>query len=339
LADLGNVSAIKSRKQDQLLEVLLESERSLLLSPNEPQAWQARAEFWQELRNLPEAMDAANKAHHLDPNNPELWCLRASLFELMGRLEDALDYYQRAIALAETAETSGAAALIEALRRRSRLLRHLERTEESQVDFLRAMKIPPRDPATRSNLIDLTSYYNASLTETWFAPRFDVASGYRTDLSRLSRGIVTLAGVPFDVRGLIQLGGVSRSGENYPAAVTDIPVRCSCQRLHFLHAAVFAAKTLDGTRIGNYMIHYETDRRAELPIIIGQSLVDCLNQPDENKPLVVAWEGWDKWQETKIRLFKMTWQNPQPTEAIHSLDFILNPPGPAAPFLVAVTAE
>jgi tetratricopeptide (TPR) repeat protein len=327
----------------------LDSERSLRISLHESEAWQARAEFWREVGNVAEALAAVNKADQLKPNNPELWSLRASLLELTNRFDDALQYYSRAVALAETAGTTAKVALNEALLRRSRLLRRLDRLGESQADLLRAKNIPARDPQAHPNLIDLTSRYNAALTENWLAPCYDVLKGgirfprASSDLSELPQGIMTLADVPFDVRGLIQVGAVASTGENYPTEVTDIPVGRACARLHFLHAAIFAADRPDGTRIGTYLIHYASGRKEEIPIFIGQSLADCFVQlNDDNKTFTIAWRGRSaesRRQGTTVRLFKSTWKNPAPTEAIHCIDFVFHPPGPAAPFLVAITAE
>lgn len=103
-----------------------------------------------------------------------------------------------------------------------------------------------------------------------------------------------------------------------------------------------AADAPDGTRIGSYIIHDETGRHVEIPILIGESLADCFTQPnEENKPFTIAWTGRNaesRWRKTTVRLFKSTWQNPAPTEAIRSVDFVFGPPGSAAPFLVAITA-
>ena len=182
----------------------------------------------------------------------------------------------------------------------------------------------------------MSPYYNVPLTESWhdgFGP---------SDLSELPRGIQTFAGVEFDVRGLIQVGGVSRTGENYPAEVRNIALGRACQRLHFLHAAIVADGTPDGMRIGGYVLHYVNGRQAEIPIVVGQSLADWFTQPNEgNKPFTIAWTRYNaesRRQGRTIRLFKTTWENPAPAEAIRSFDLVWAQAGPA-PFLVAITAE
>src|SRR5581483_6806872 len=99
-----------------------------------------------------------------------------------------------------------------------------------------AKTIPARDTNVAAKLIDLTQYYNAPLTESWHSPK-----EARNDLSELGRGVQKLAGVEFDVRGLIQIGATAANGLAYPNHVRDIPIRQRCRRLHFLHAAIFAA--------------------------------------------------------------------------------------------------
>jgi len=151
-----------------------------------------------------------------------------------------------------------------------------------------------------------------------------------------------LAGVEFDLRGLIQVGAESKSGGKYPTQVADIVVQRACQRLHFLHAAIDAGGIPDNTQIGSYVIHYSNGEHAQFPIVIGQSLADWFTQPDEEtKRFKIAWSGYNaesRRQGRTIRLFKSTWQNPAPAETIRSIDFVSTASGPA-PFLVAVTAE
>src|SRR5260370_20855299 len=113
-----------------------------------------------------------------------------------------------------------------------------------------ARSILPRDASAKATLIDLSHYYNVPLTESWHWGRGS------SDLSELPQGIQTFAGVQFDVRGLIQVGARSLTGESYPAQVGGIPVECLCKRLHFLHAAIFAGGLPDGTQNGRYVLHY-----------------------------------------------------------------------------------
>jgi hypothetical protein len=198
--------------------------------------------------------------------------------------------------------------------------------------------ITPRDPGIRvnPNLIDLSSFYNATLTAPWHEPR-----SVMNDLSELPHGIRTFAGVQFDVRGLIQLDPFPER-ERYPDEVRNIPVHRICRRLHFLHAAINGGYAPDGAKIGSYIIHYASGPQSELPIIMGQSLADWWTQPNEQgKTFTIAWEGQNaesRRQGKTIRLFKSTWENLAPSDTVSTIDFIGYQKGPA-PFLVAVTAE
>jgi len=194
---------------------------------------------------------------------------------------------------------------------------------------------PPSIPARAGGSpINLTTYYNARLNQDWHD-----LSGPRNDLGELPTGVQTFAGTAFDVRGIVQ---VRRQTKDYPAAVNGIQIGQTCRRLHFLHSAINAASAANGTAIGRYVVHYANGERRDIPIVIGQDLVDWFEQPREvGKPLVIAWIGenpksrrWGK----KIRLFKSTWENPLPPVAVEAVDFLALKPGPS-PFLVALTAE
>ncbi|HMO63971.1 MAG TPA: hypothetical protein PKE47_01875, partial [Verrucomicrobiota bacterium] len=195
---------------------------------------------------------------------------------------------------------------------------------------------PPRDPAAPPQLIDLTRHYNATLTGHWHPGQG------ASDLSELPRGVQTLAGTPFDLRGLIQVGERPRTGEPYPRQVTGIGVGLPCRRLHFLHAAIMAYDVSPGTRIGTYRLRYADGLTREIAIVIGRDVADWFSQAQEDlDPMVVAWTGENESSRQggrHIRLFKTTWENPRPDSVIESLDFIATHPR-ACPFLVAVTAE
>lgn len=195
--------------------------------------------------------------------------------------------------------------------------------------------IAPRDTQASTSLIDLSSFYNVPLTESWH-------EWGSSDLSELPQGIQTFANAQFDVRGLIQVGARYQEGEVYPDRVRAIPVSRPCRRLHFLHAAIYADGTPYGIRIGAYVIHYASGRQTEIPIVVGQSLADWFTQPNEkNQTFTIAWTGLNsesRRQGRTIRLFKSTWDNPLPTETVKTIDFVSFRAGPA-PFLVAITAE
>ncbi|HWX20208.1 MAG TPA: serine/threonine-protein kinase [Candidatus Binatia bacterium] len=201
-----------------------------------------------------------------------------------------------------------------------------------------AQTIPPRDPDTAANLIDLTDYYNAPLTESWHS-----AKAAENNLSELRRGVQKFGGVEFDVRGLIQIGVSAPNGLAYPSHVLDIPIRRQCRHLHFLHAAILAAGARPGDELGSYIFHYADGRQVELPIVTGKDMADWWTQPNEQPmSFVLAWAGSNPAARRgghAIRLFKTIWENPFPNVPIRQFDFVSDKPTRGQPFLVAITAE
>ena len=196
--------------------------------------------------------------------------------------------------------------------------------------------IPPRDTNATPNLIDLSAYFNAGLTETWHSGHLN------NSLINLPRGVQTLAGIVFDIRGLIQLRGESPAETRFPELVAGIPVDRRCRELHFLHATQRSLS--EGIHIGHYVVHYANGSEISLPIIYGQNVRDWwakLNEPASPEALVPAWSGSNAQSQasgSSVRLFMWTWKNPSANLQVRSIDFV-SEKTPCAPFLVAITAE
>jgi len=219
---------------------------------------------------------------------------------------------------------------------RVKALQSLEQREQADREAFRPDVIPRREPRASPNLIDLTRFHNAGLGQSWLW-----GTG-KSDLAALPQGVQSLAGVEFDVRGVIQVGWRSRIAP-YTNLVAGITVEQSCHRLHFLHAAVNAFGETNGTPIGRYVIHHSNGQTNNIPIIIGQHLAHWQKQTNEiSTNLVPAWvqseESAAKEKQPPARLFKFTWENPLPDVPIKSLDLISTHTN-AAPFVVAITAE
>jgi hypothetical protein len=198
--------------------------------------------------------------------------------------------------------------------------------------------IPPREPETKTNLIDLTTNYNAMLTEAWLG-RPD------NDLATMPIGVHTFGGVEYDARGLIQLSGKGDTAKSFPASVKGIMVNQKCSRLHFLHATAFGTGVPEGTQIGTYVVHFASnDMSMEIPIVYGHDVRDwhtLSNEKPDPKELTVVWTGMNKASalaHRSLRLFSTTWDNPAPNVEIKSIDYV-SPQGPAAPFLIAITVD
>lgn len=199
------------------------------------------------------------------------------------------------------------------------------------------LNYPPRSPLAKPALINLSAYYNASLTESWH-------DSAKNDLASLPTGLQKFAGVDYDVRGIIQLGSKSPSVRRFPTRVNGIKIRQKCARLHFLHAAAFGLAANGGEQIGSYILHFGTNQmQLEIPIIYGRDVNNWHTFPGEKLGAapVVAWTGTNTVSAAahqSIRLFTTTWVNVAPGVEIESLDFVSGM-GTVAPFLIAITAD
>ena len=200
-------------------------------------------------------------------------------------------------------------------------------------------RIPPRDPATPPNLVDLSDHYTHS---------FGVLPWQ--NFAALPLGLQTLAGTRFDLRGLVRLEAadsedlVALGSFRLPEA-RDIRVDQRCRALHFLQA-VAGDRGKDGDEVARWVIHYADGSVREWPVIYGEQLRDSwwwsARSPKEADKAVIAWEGHPP-QVTKrgvesVRLFKATWTNPLPEVEVTRLDFVIGKVR-VRPFVVAITAE
>jgi eukaryotic-like serine/threonine-protein kinase len=207
---------------------------------------------------------------------------------------------------------------------------------------------PARASGTSSNLLNLDAYYTGPL-DSVFRPEGDGWEG-DDDLSRLPKGVVTLGGIPFDVRGVVLL---RRSKQmpyywwcwlDYPARVNGIPIGRSIRQLHVLHATV--GQVASSALIGSYILHYADGSQHELEIIYGRDLRDWwLGGRGDPETAVtharVAWTGSNPIAEefqAQVRLFLRTYENPRPEAEVVSVDFV-SKQTTSAPFLVAMTVE
>jgi hypothetical protein len=197
--------------------------------------------------------------------------------------------------------------------------------------------VVPRSPRATPDLVDLTSYYNYSLDDD-----FHNHAGH--DLQDVPKGVQTLGGVPFDVRGLIQLAStrsLGMTGVTYPEAVMGIRVNRSGRELHFLHACGWSAPA--GAKVGEYVVHYANGQTRSVPIVYQQNVLDWWFRPGDAPPrgAEVVWQGQNPStlrNGFKTRLLEYSWENPLPDVAISSIDFVSSMTE-AGPFLVAVTVR
>lgn len=201
---------------------------------------------------------------------------------------------------------------------------------------LRIITVPPRPIGATNLLLDLSAFYNASLSQcgSWEKPE-DFLTG-------LQPGLKTFNGVQFDVRGCVQLYGDVAWLDAYPAAVTNIPVGLRGQRLHFLHAALHSEKPR--TPIGSYRVLYEDGRASQIPISFGVQLAHWRANPKnaiQGGDSQIAWTGTNEIARARgkvMTLYQTQWNNPFPGVRMQTLD-LASAGTEASPFVVAVTVE
>ncbi len=200
-------------------------------------------------------------------------------------------------------------------------------------------EIPARATNASANLIDLSRYYNARLTEGWH--RQGNETWNVNDLAWLPRGVQRFANIDFDVRGLIQLSSKKMTNPRYPGSVQGIKIGRKTPRLHFLHGAGWTAP--EGTPVASFVVHFENGETNQINLLYGIHVIDWVvtdSEPKDKKTSVLAWTGSSPATEGQmaLRLYKTEWINPNPNQLVKSLDY-QSADGDPAPFLIAITAE
>ena len=174
-------------------------------------------------------------------------------------------------------------------------------------------------------MIDLTDYYTGPVME-----------GVRV-------GLQTLAGVQFDVRGVVTLFGwdAELHGIHGPEQVAGLKVQQRCERMHLLHTARWA-DAIEGQAMAAVLVKYANGQVEKITI---QDLVQIANDWSSNpfapKQAQVAWVGADPLANSFqycVRLFKYTWPNPHPDWEISQVDLV-STKSDASYVLVAMTLE
>ncbi len=164
------------------------------------------------------------------------------------------------------------------------------------------------------------------------------------DLAAVPHHVSSFAGVPFKVRGLIQLSSAiskEKTTIDYPSEVLGIPVRAAGAYVHFLQCSSWHAER--GTVVGEYRVHYADGQADTIPIVYGHSVIDWWFMDGDDLPTdaAVAWRGDNASTMGLghvVQLHRFTWANPRPTVVIDSIDFV-SLQQESAPFLMAVTGS
>jgi tetratricopeptide (TPR) repeat protein len=207
-------------------------------------------------------------------------------------------------------------------------------------DFFVTTQVVPRDPDLPSEVVDLTSYYNAALAESWYTPTEAVgpcASLFRT----LQPGPQVIQGIRFDMRGIIQLNDRKElvMKTNFPRQLTGIAVGVAGDQIHFLHAGF--DNDLPNTPGATYLIHMEDGTAHEFLARWERDIGLPYMSRNGSSRATVAWRSagvTSSSEESDAVLYVATWTNPTPNEKIRSVDFLVAG-GKTQPCLVAMTVE
>jgi hypothetical protein len=215
---------------------------------------------------------------------------------------------------------------------------------QEKESLIRNWIIPAREIETDNKLIDLTNYYTAALDDDWL-----VSAG--ANLKRLPKGVQKFGNVNFDIRGIIQLGGLNlyklsdyspeEQKNKYPEKVTGIIINQKAVKVNFLHASSWGEEK--NKEIGRYIINYEDGTSLVILLKYLDSLRDWWFIPGDEMPgnATIAWKGLNDLTEKKgfqIFLYNYIWENPFANKTIKSIDYVSTMTG-ASPFLVAITLE
>ena len=179
---------------------------------------------------------------------------------------------------------------------------------------------PARDPQTAPELLDLSSVYNAPLLENWIYDSPDPAS------LPWKAGVDQYGGIPFDVRGVLQLATHYdvRQSYSFPRTSPPIPLGQRVRTLHFLHGT---GSPTESTWTAIYTVHYSDGLTAEIPVRYGRdvtALFDSRPLPTRPAGPEPAWSGFMAGPDGRLRpanLYRLTWNNPRPEAAIEYIRF------------------
>lgn len=166
--------------------------------------------------------------------------------------------------------------------------------------------VSPRPSAAGPYQIDLSSYYNASLTKPW------IRGESEKSLATLPLGVQKFRGITFDVRGLIQLSSrtLQAAAPEFPVAVTNIIIGRPCRRVHLLVGCTQPAT--DGTEVANVTFHLADSKVRQKTIVVGQHLWPGWSSGNDT-PLPDGEAAWKNKGAAGGTLYLTTWENPPRT--------------------------
>ncbi|HAV61165.1 MAG TPA: hypothetical protein DCY13_02230, partial [Verrucomicrobiales bacterium] len=309
--------------------------KAAMLAPESLDEWLERLEWLQTSGDIDRLARNFSDALSLHPANIELRWRHAQWLEQSGRQLEALDGYHRVVAL-ETNRTT--IRFFRSAQRRKALRSQFGNAAAAQSEWQNTVNVASRSDDLPRSSVDLAAHYNAALHEPWHDRK---RAG--NDFSQLVPGRFEVGGTVFDIRGIIQLGGIYLDSvePGYPGAVRGIAIDRPCEALHFLHGAGWGSTEPEGTAVGRYVVHYADGIEETIPLHVGTDLLEWFQQGPQPLADLAGAKTIDMGRNgagIPVRLFLRSWRNPRPTVPIASVDFESAGTG-VAPFLVALTTE
>ncbi len=323
-------------------------------SPKEAMLWMERSRVSYERGDLAGAMEDSGRAIELEPDNALHWHQRARVRLANGDALSASHDLDRAVAL-----SPNNSALFEL---RAEAAVRQQNWSQASEDFTAARllrlprvvtignsprpSLPPRSPNAGPDLIDLGTCFTGPLTPGWlwqFRGDAAVVESVKPGLAALPTGVLQLEGIPFEIRGVVQLAGrtTSQFQMNFPRSLRGIGLSGNCRKIHLLHAADTIANM--GDPVARITFHYRDGSTDSLPVRFGVEL-GCLSSPTAMQPSAtnsaIAWTHVVTGRHPHQALYRITWTNPHPDRPVALLDYesAFDDSG-VGPMVFAVTLE
>ncbi len=276
-------------------EALQDLGQAIELAPADANLWAQRGLCWEGMHRMEDACKDLDHALQLSPSNSDFFELRGRADTALRRWETAVQDFSQARAL-RARLTSGATAA--------------------------GWKSFPTDPPRASAAcLDLGTFFNAPLTPNWMIPPDRrIAAG----LSTLPHGVVQMGGIPFEIRGVVQLAdSESRLRRaTFPTAARGLELPHLVGRIHFLHGT--DGELANGTTVGKIVVHFATGTTEDIPLKFGENLCAIFSsnrQIPSAANSAIAWKNDVAGHFRHQTLYRTTWENPRPQDEVVMLDY------------------
>lgn len=320
--------------------------RAIAFEGSDPQLWRERGNVRRQLGETDCALADLSWAVELAPDDANLRTDRARCHLAAGRPKAAVGDLDHAVALAPAgAEAFELRAEAEvALRQWEPAMRDFARSRDLRRRLAQGPAAPPpapipaRSSAPNPRYLDLESYFNVALSPSWIVPA-DVR--IEAGLDGLRRGMIELDGIPFEIRGGVQLAAFESQlrRATYPRAARGIAVPPVCRRIHVLHGMDGEIPT--GTLVGRLKFYFESGEIDEVPLRYGQELGAIFGSHQTVPSTLGSSIAWTHEASGHFRhrtLYRTSWTNPTPERGLAMVEYesTLARRGPC---LVAITVD